>query len=170
MSGMSSVAEHLHQAREARHLTLQQVAEITKIRTDHLRALEEGDYSVFSAPVYIRGFVRSYSTLLKLDVAQVMLSLDAELGQNKRFSEPPALTTGSGGFLDAIMLQFSKLDWRKTVVVLGAAVLLGGIIVGTAAWRHYRKSDPLKGLKPATYQPKPGAGETLPLPSAPPKR
>ena len=37
---MSTVAERLHQAREARKLTIEQVAEITKIRTDHLRALE----------------------------------------------------------------------------------------------------------------------------------
>jgi len=65
---MSTVAEQLRQAREARHLTVQQAAEITKIRTDHLRALEEGNFEVFSAPVYIRGFVRSYSTLLKMEV------------------------------------------------------------------------------------------------------
>ena len=36
---MSAVAEQLRQAREARNLTVQQVVEITKIRTDHLRAL-----------------------------------------------------------------------------------------------------------------------------------
>ena len=48
---MSTVAEQLRQAREARNLTVQQVAEITKIRTDHVRAVEEGNYDVFSAPV-----------------------------------------------------------------------------------------------------------------------
>ncbi len=64
MRVMSTVAEQLRQAREARNLTEQQIVEITKIRTDHLRALEEGNFDVFSAPVYIRGFVRSYATLL----------------------------------------------------------------------------------------------------------
>ena len=48
---MSTVAEQLHEAREARRLTVEQVAEITKIRGDHLRALEEGNFDVFSAPV-----------------------------------------------------------------------------------------------------------------------
>ena len=38
---MSTVAEQLRQGREARGLTVEQVAEVTKIRTDHLRALEE---------------------------------------------------------------------------------------------------------------------------------
>lgn len=69
---MPTVAEQLRQAREARNLTVQQVADVTKIRTDHLRALEEGNFDMFSAPVYIRGFVRTYSTLLKLDVRQTM--------------------------------------------------------------------------------------------------
>jgi len=89
---MSTVAEQLRHAREAKRLTVEQVAEITKMRTDHLRALEEGNYNVFSAPVYIRGFVRSYSTLLKLEVPQVMAALDTELGQTQRFAEPPPLS------------------------------------------------------------------------------
>src|SRR6266404_9003813 len=69
---MSTVAEQLHLAREAKNLTVHQVAEVTKIRTDHIRALEEGNFNIFSAPVYIKGFVRTYATLLKLDVAEVM--------------------------------------------------------------------------------------------------
>ena len=164
---MSTVAEQLRQAREAKHLTVEQVAEITKIRTDHLRALEEGNFNVFSAPVYIRGFVRSLSTLLKLDVPSVMATLDAELGQTKQFAEPPPLTPQSRGVLDFAMLQFSKLDWQKGVVLLGMAVVLVAFILSVVAWRHYRKADPLKGLKPGVYQPaRSNSGVTLPLPPA----
>src|SRR5215471_3076472 len=89
---MSTVADKLRQAREAQNLTIHQVADITKIRTDHIRALEEGNFDVFSAQVYIRGFVRTYSTLLKMDVPQVMSKLEAELGGTEKFSEPPPLT------------------------------------------------------------------------------
>ena len=87
---MSTVAEQLHRAREAKQLSVEQVAEITKIRGDHLRALEEGNFNVFSAPVYIRGFVRTYATLLKLDLGQIMAALDDELGQTEKFREPPS--------------------------------------------------------------------------------
>ena len=44
---MSEVGEQLHAAREALKLTIQQIADATKIRTDHIRALEEGHYEVF---------------------------------------------------------------------------------------------------------------------------
>src|SRR5512141_729168 len=108
---MSTVADQLRQAREARNLTVQHVAEITKIRTDHIRALESGDYDTFSAPVYIRGFVRTYASLLQLDVPSVMAGLEAELGQTTKFAEPPPLSEPQGGFLDSAMLQLSKLDW-----------------------------------------------------------
>jgi len=162
---MSTVAEQLRQAREARHLTVEQVAEITKIRTDHLRALEEGNFNVFSAPVYIRGFVRSLSTLLKLDVPRVMAELDTELGQTKRFAEPPALTAQPQGVLDLLMLQLSKFDWRRGALGLGVCVVLAAIIIGVFAWRHYRTTDHLKGVKPALYRsPSNTSGETLPLP------
>lgn len=162
---MPTVAEQLNQAREAKHLTVEQIAEITKIRSDHVRALEEGNFNVFSAPVYIRGFVRTYSTLLKLNVPQVMSDLDAELSQTKKFAEPPSLTGEPKGALDFLMLQLSKVDWRRGVVVLGAlAVLLVGLILVVAA-RHSRSADPLKGVKPAVYPSSQHAsGQTLPLP------
>jgi cytoskeletal protein RodZ len=167
MAVMSTVAEQLRQAREARHLTVEQVAEITKIRTDHLRALEEGNFNVFSAPVYIRGFVRSLSTLLKLDVPQMMATLDAELGKTQQFAEPPPLTTQPHGFVDFLMLQMSKVDWQKGVWGVGVAILLATVLLVIVVSRNARKADPLKGLKPAVYQPaRSNSGETLPLPPA----
>ena len=88
---MPTVAEQLRAAREARKLTVQQVADATKIRTDHIRALEEGNFNVFSAPIYIRGSVKNYATMLKLDVPQLLAALDAELKGTEKFSEPPPL-------------------------------------------------------------------------------
>src|SRR5438093_13682983 len=102
---MPTVAEQLRTSREARGLTVYQVAEITKIKTDHVRALEEGKYEAFSAPVYIRGFVRTYANLVKLDVPELMSALDGELGQTDRFHEPPPLSSEPRGFVDMFMLQ-----------------------------------------------------------------
>lgn len=86
---MPTVAEQLRQGREQRKLDVYQVAEITKIKTDHIRALEEGNFNCFTAPVYIRGFVRTYGTLLKLDLPKLMADLDQELGRTEKFATPP---------------------------------------------------------------------------------
>ncbi len=166
---MSTVAEQLRQAREAKHLTIQQVADVTKIRTDHLRALEEGSFEAFSAPVYIRGFVRTYASLLKLEVPAVMAALDAELGRTTKFSEPPPLTDRPRTLLDALMLLLSKVDWRRSLIALGVAVVLGGLLTIYFVWRHYQTANPLAGLKPGVYQSASNApGETLPLPAPAP--
>jgi cytoskeletal protein RodZ len=160
---MATVAEQLRAAREAKKLTVYQVAETTKIRTDHIRALEEGDFNVFAAPVYIRGFVRIYATLLKLDVPQIVAALEVELGRTEKFKEPPPLVEESHTPLDQLMFLLSKFDWHKWVI--GLAVL--GIVLLAAiagfAWRHHRHAGSLAGLPPAVYQPV-DSGETLPLP------
>src|SRR5262249_51154526 len=121
---MPTVAEQLRAAREARNLSVNEVADTTKIRTDHIRALEAGDFDAFTAPVYIRGFVRCYATLLKLDVPQIMKSLDGELGQTEKFSEPPPLDGQRRGALDFVMLQLSKLNWRTGSIVLAVVVVI----------------------------------------------
>lgn len=165
---MSTVAEQLRQGREARNLTVQQVAEITKVRADHIRAVEEGNFDVFSAPVYIRGFVRTYSNLLKLDVPQVMAALDVELGRTTKFAEPPPLVERPRNVVDFAMLQLSQLDWRKWLIALGVVAVIIAAVWGWVAWRHH---NPLKGVKPGIYQTAPGtSGDTLPLPTPPPAR
>ena len=168
---MSTVAEQLRRGRESRNLTLQQVAEITKIRTDHLRALEEGDFDQFSAPVYIYGFVRTYAILLKLNAPEVLAELETELGATQRFSEPPPLSDSPRNLLDVLMLQLSKIDWRKGGLAAAAIVVVAGIFIGVTIWRHEKNRDPLAGLKPAVYRPvQPASGETLPLPPTPAKK
>jgi cytoskeleton protein RodZ len=163
---MSSVAEQLHLAREAKNLTVHQVAEVTKIRTDHIRALEEGNFNAFSAPVYIRGFVRTYAGLLKLDVPRLMTALDQELGATEKFREPPPLTDQPRNALDFNTLQLSKLNWRIASVVIGALVLLLIIYSVARASRHTKDTNPVADLPPAVYQPA-QTGDTLPLPAAP---
>ena len=162
---MPTVAEQLLLAREAQSLTIYQVAEVTKIRTDHTRALEAGNFDVFSAPVYIRGFVRSYAVLLKLDVAQVMATLDGELSQTKKFREPPSLTGQPRGLVDYLTLQLSKVNWRVVKIVLVALAMIA-VVAGIVMWRQrVPAADPVSKLPPAVYQSGQPAGETLPLPA-----
>lgn len=166
---MPTVAEQFRAAREAKNLSVHEVAEITKIRTDHIRALEEGNFDVFVAPVYIRGFARTYATLLKLDVSSLMKALDGELGQTEKFAEPPPLSTHRKGVLDFLMLQLSKVNWQKaTVVLAGAAVIALGLL-SVWFWRKQRNADPTPNLPPAMHQSPPrNPGDTLPLPTPTP--
>ena len=162
MMGMSTVAEQLRLAREANHLTVEQVADMTKIRTDHVRALEEGNFSVFSAPVYIRGSVKNYATRMKLDVPIIMAALDTELGRTENYSEPPALTEDGNKPLDHLTFLLAKLNLKMALVGAGILGIIVLIILINAALKHGKKSDPLTNLPPARIEPG-NAGNTLPL-------
>ena len=161
---MATVAEQLRRAREGQKLDVYQVAEITKIKTDHIRALEAGDYENFSAQVYVRGFVRSYAKLLKLDPAQISRQLDSELVQIPKFRELPSLTGQPKGILDVLLLQLSKLNWR---IVAAVAVLALVILVVVSGFRRIKRNpgvQPAYQLGPGLYQPKNDMGDVLPLP------
>ena len=167
---MSTVSEQLRLAREQQQLDVYQVAEITKIKTDHVRALESGTYDIFPAPVYIRGFVRSYATMLKLDVRAVLADLDGELSRDERFRDPPPLTNTPRSPLDYVMLQLSRLNWR-VAFGLGACLLFIILAIAVVRSRSGTQEDPLKNIGPGTYQARPDkTAETLPLPNAPAKK
>ncbi len=167
---MATVSEQLRRAREQQQLDVYQVAEITKIKTDHIRALESGTFDIFPAPVYIRGFVRTYAGMLKLDVPRLLADLDGELGQSEKFRDPPPLTNTPRSPLDFVMLQLSRLNWR---IAFGLAAVFLFLVLAAAVVRSRtsKPSDPLKDIGPGIHQPKPGkSGETLPLPSTPTRR
>ena len=63
--------ELLRQVREARGLTLQQVAERTRIGRLHLERVEADRYADLPPSVYLRGILVSLARELKLDAAQV---------------------------------------------------------------------------------------------------
>jgi cytoskeletal protein RodZ len=167
---MPTVAEQLRHAREEQKLNIYQVAEITKIKTDHIRALESGNYDAFSAPVYIRGFVRTYARVLKLDESRVVADLEAELGQTKKFREPPPLTQKPRGALDFLMLKLSRLNWRIAAGLVGVVFVLLAVYLAVRGLRNRDETEPLKNLGPGLYQSKSDqSGELLPLPTnAPP--
>ena len=160
MNRMPTVGEQLRSGREAMNLTLHQVAETTKMRTDHIRAVEEGRYEVFVAPVYIRGFVRTYCKLLKLDVNAIMAALDQELGGTKKFNETLPRNNEPRGVLDFVMLQLSKVKWRKGGALIAVFGIVALVLLVSWVWRYFQKDDPVGGAPPP--------GKTLSVP--PPKR
>lgn len=64
---MESVGVFFRQVRETKGLTVDEVASKTRIRTDFIKALEEGNYAKLPEQVFVRGFVRSYARSLGLD-------------------------------------------------------------------------------------------------------
>jgi cytoskeletal protein RodZ len=64
---MESIGEFFKQVRETKGLTVDEVASKTRIRTDFVKALEEGNFAKLPDQVFARGFVRSYARSLGLD-------------------------------------------------------------------------------------------------------
>ena len=84
---MPSTGDRLRTERERRKLTVSQVAEATNIKADHVRAIEADDWGAFSAPVYVRGFVKTYARYLRLNDREVAAQLDEELAGRTDFRE-----------------------------------------------------------------------------------
>jgi cytoskeleton protein RodZ len=162
---MPSIAERLRRAREEQSLSIQQVANRTNIKADQIRALEEGNYNAFAAPVYIRGFVRTYANLLKLPLAEVMPQLDAELAQTTKFREPPKLAQRPRGPLDVVTFQVARVGWAKTLFVL---IVIAVMLLGFWAyhrWEPKEAKEPFSGVGPGLYKaPANTSQEFVPLP------
>ncbi len=64
---MAGIGDALRSARERRNLSIDEVARETRISPRFLEALEAEQFDELPAPVYVRGFLRSYASFLKLE-------------------------------------------------------------------------------------------------------
>ena len=69
---ISPLGETLQRARQARGITVEDAERATRIPRRYLEALEQENFAILPAPVYARGFLRSYSGYLGLDPAELL--------------------------------------------------------------------------------------------------
>jgi len=70
---MKRLGEFLRRERQARGISLQQIAADTRISMKMLQAIEDGDGEQLPAPVLIKGFLRAYAQRIGLDPENVII-------------------------------------------------------------------------------------------------
>jgi cytoskeleton protein RodZ len=121
-SNRPTVGDQLRAAREAKKVSLEDVAAQTRIPQRHLESLERSDWERLPAPTYTIGFAKSYASALGLDRTEIGEQLRAELGgqrletANMEVFEPadPKRTMPKWlvlGALGAIVLLVALMSW-----------------------------------------------------------
>ncbi len=121
-----TVGAQLRAAREAKGLSLHQVADILRLKASQVHALEEGNFSSLPGQTFVTGFLRSYANLLDLDAVAIV-----ELYKHEE-----------GGGLHVPSLAFPEPTSGGRIP--GAGILLGTFVVALvllAGWFLYQESE-----------------------------
>lgn len=76
-------------ARRAQGLEIADVARQLKLSTGQIEALESGNFDRLPGPVFVRGFVRNYARLLKLDPDEVWGAMESAIPAHSPRGELP---------------------------------------------------------------------------------
>ena len=76
------IGGYLHEVREGKLLSLEQVSTQTMIQARLLRAIETADFHQLPEPIYIRGFIRRYAEALGLNGSEVASQFPVDLNKN----------------------------------------------------------------------------------------
>jgi cytoskeletal protein RodZ len=135
-----SVGDRLKAAREAKKLSLEDIADQTRIPLRHLQNLEAGDWSALPAPTYTIGFAKSYASAVGLDRTEIGEDLRSEMGRQRFDTSNPEV--------------FEPADPARTMPkwlvlsAIGAIVLL--VLVMT--WLNNRSLSPDEPTTPAQQE------------------
>jgi cytoskeleton protein RodZ len=117
-----TAGQRLREAREAKGVSLEEIAAQTRIPTRHLASLEVGDWDKLPAATYSIGFAKNYASVVGLDRNEIGDQLRSEMGGSRPvFATPevyeaadPARTMPKGlvfGALALLVLVVLALMW-----------------------------------------------------------
>lgn len=156
---MFELGNNLREARQRRRIDLVAAEQDTKIRSKYLAALESEDFEVLPGPVFVRGFLRTYSRYLGLDPQLYVDEYNARFG---RFEDPdddgPAL--GRPG-----LAQERDRRGRRTMRVLVVATVVAIAVLAWLGLRSERTDAPVDDVTPSSSQvdgTDPAAADTTP--------
>ncbi len=156
----------LRRQREAREVSLREIAERTKISLRYLEAMEENRFALLPAPVFARGFLREYARYVGLNPDEVInhfLTAQGSEGRDGGSSGLAVNRPASSGPIFSPSLATPRSAqtgaWKRWLFLgLATTVLLG--VVALAAWL----ADQRRGQPPAAPAAAPASG----VPSNPP--
>jgi cytoskeletal protein RodZ len=116
---MAELGNTLSRARRARGITLEDAERDTHVSRRYLQALEMDDFTIFPAPVYARGFLRTYSRYLGLNPEELIRifpnnDLTVDISPLPTVTRPPAQVVNVNWLVAGIV----------SIFLLGAGLLL----------------------------------------------
>lgn len=120
----AAVGEILRGGREARGLTVANVAQMLKLGVRQVEAMEAGRFDLLPGPAFVRGFLRNYARLLGLDAEPLVAAVDAGPASAARVELSPLSNA------DGVMPVSGERRMSSTPVVLVAFGLLLVVLVG----------------------------------------
>ncbi len=112
---MGELGSLLTRTREARGLTLEDAERDTRISRRYLQALEAEQFEVIPAPVYARGFLRSYSQYLGLDPQEALAMFPREDDpEYQRAADANAPTQRASRESPVSPVSAARPTWRST--------------------------------------------------------
>ncbi|GJL78768.1 MAG: helix-turn-helix domain-containing protein [Nitrospinaceae bacterium] len=112
---------YLKHERELRGVSLEEIAEATKIHIRFLEALENNEFDLLPGEVFIKGYIRAYAKVLGFDSEEMVNAYDGTVGKD-RMEE-----------FEKVRAENEKIRSRKKTVagyVVGGMALLGVIFLG----------------------------------------
>src|SRR5690348_7481497 len=119
----------MRREREMRGVSLEEIAESTKIGTRSLRALEEEDFERLPGGIFNKGFVRAYARFLGLDEEQAVSDFEAAWQEHQG-------TKGPGLELQPEPQPEEPEASSNHLLLISAIVLLAAVAVAYGVKRY----------------------------------
>ncbi|MEO8073918.1 MAG: helix-turn-helix domain-containing protein [Acidobacteriota bacterium] len=133
-----TLGEKLRQAREARDITISEVAEQTRISPLYIESIENDDYRILPGGIFNKGFVKSFAKYVGVDEQEALQDYSRLISEQQGSQEEDPKTYRPEVLTD------DRVSSSSIPTIIVAVVILGLMTWGILALVRYIQENPIQ--------------------------
>lgn len=139
---MKTVGEILKKTRQEKNLDFETIEKRTRIRKKFLDALEKNNWNNLPSPIYIKGFIRSYSNFLGLKPEEMVAIFRRQYNESEKAKVIPE------NISEPLTEPLLKITPQKTIFLATAVFILIFIGYLVSSYRAFKGAPNLSVTDP----------------------
>ncbi len=148
---MNHFSEELRKEREAKNITLAEIAHQTRINIKYLQAIDQGAFDILPQ-TYVRAFIKAYAEAIGMDATQILKTYDIHSSPEHRQENASVRDEAKLNYRsESTDNQLKKEKQSRSMIVL-AGFAIAAILITLFLYNYFTEVVPANNVKETSFQ------------------
>lgn len=148
---MNHFSEELRKEREAKNITLADIAHQTRINIKYLQAIDQGAFDVLPQ-TYVRAFIKAYAEVIGMDASKILTLYDIHSSPEHRQENASVRDEAKLNYrTESTDNQLKKEKQNRSAIVL-TGLAVAALLIALFLYNYFTEVVPANNIKETSFQ------------------
>ncbi|MFZ4621279.1 MAG: RodZ domain-containing protein [Bacteroidota bacterium] len=148
---MNHFSEELRKEREAKNITLAEIAHQTRINIKYLQAIDQGAFDILPQ-TYVRAFIKAYAEAIGMDASQILKVYDIHSTPEHRQENASVRDEAKLNYRTASTDNELKKEKQNRSMIVLAGLAVATLLIALFLYNYFTEVVPANNVKETSFQ------------------